>query len=443
MLVYRIKRSAIFVICLVTLGLVIYSLGGCGGGGGGGNASNSQQPPSTQQPPTTQQAPAQIAVNLTQIVFGNTFLNKSSDQTITIQNTGSSNLNIGAIAQAHSLSAPFSIINDNCSAKQVAPSQTCTFQVQFSPTSQGGFNESFDIPSNDPNQNSVTVSVSGVGRALGVAINKVVINSCPTVEVFVTVTDTNANPISGLLQTNFSLSENGVAKPIASASQVRLPISVAMVMDYSGSVSDVAPDIQTAADSFIDQLNPSNNDEGAVIKFATAINLVQGFTTDTNALKAAINAPYTGDESETHLFDAIYSAIDNTATRPNRGAIVVLSDGNDDNGPGTAPGSVHTLTDVIAHAIAKGVNIFTIGLGDNVNVGVMNQLATGTGGQYLLAPTSSQLSAIYQQMAQIIFGQYELQYSSSSSGSSSVNLDVVVNANNAQQDVSTNFTGCP
>ncbi len=435
MLIDRCKRNSIFLSFLAIVGLTVFSFMGCGGGGGGDSS-----PTPTPAPTPTPQRSAKIAVSLPQIAFGDAFLNKFSDQTISIQNTGSSNLNIGAIAQANPLSAPFSILNDNCSGAQMTPSQTCTLQVRFSPTSRGGFNDSFDIPSNDPDRNSVTVSISGSGRALGVAINKVVIDSCPLVKVFVTATDADANPLPDLLQSNFSLFENGVLKPVISSSINNLPISVAMLIDYSRSVKDVGSDIQVAAGRFVGQL--SNNDEAAIIKFATPVNLVQAFTSDKNALTTAINSSFGDDISETHLYDAIWSAIDLTATRPNRGAIVVISDGRDDNSTSTGPGSVKTLNEVIAHAIEKGINIFTIGLGD-VDVGVMNQLAGETGGQYLFAPASSQLNVIYGQMSEIIFGQYVVEYNSSSSGSSPVTLDVVVDYNNLQEEASTNFKGCP
>ncbi len=441
MLVNRCKRNSIFLSFLAIVGLTIFSFMGCGGGGGG---DSSPTPTPTPDPTPTPQRSAKIAVSLNQIAFGDAFLTKFSDQTISIQNAGSSNLNIGAIAQANPLSAPFSILNDNCSGAQMAPLQTCTLQVRFSPTSRGPFNDSFDIPSNDPDRNSVTVSISGFGRAFGVAINKVVIDSCSLVpflvKVFVTATDVDANPLPDLLLGNFLLYENGSPQTVVSSSPVRLPASVAMLIDYSQSVKDVGSDIQVAAGLFVDQL--SNNDEAAIIKFATPVNLVQAFTSDKNALITAINTPFIDDISETHLYDAIWAAIDLTAARPNRGAIVVISDGRDDNSTSTGPGSVKTLNEVIAHAIEKGINIFTIGLG-NVDVGVMNQLAGETGGQYLFAPASSQLNAIYLQMSEIIFGQYVLEYNSSLSGSSPVPLEVVVNFNNVLEEASTNFKGCP
>ena len=47
----------------------------------------------------------------------------------------------------------------------MAPSATCTFTVRFSPDAAGTFSNSFDIPSNDPDENPVTISLSGTGTA--------------------------------------------------------------------------------------------------------------------------------------------------------------------------------------------------------------------------------------------------------------------------------------
>ena len=127
-----------------------------------------------------EQPSAQINVSSRQIANGNVVLNNISDQTISIQNTGSGSLTIGQIAQANPLALPFSIVSDACSGQAVQPSAACSFNVRFSPTSQGTFTDSFDIPSDASNENSVTVDVTGSGKALRVAINQVKTNSCST-----------------------------------------------------------------------------------------------------------------------------------------------------------------------------------------------------------------------------------------------------------------------
>ena len=99
-----------------------------------------------------------------QIPFGNVTEGSSSNQTVTVTNDGNADdLVIGYIAQNNPMSAPFSILNDYCSGQILSPSSNCTLTVRFSPTATGLFNDSFDIPSNDSDENPVTISVSGTG----------------------------------------------------------------------------------------------------------------------------------------------------------------------------------------------------------------------------------------------------------------------------------------
>jgi hypothetical protein len=98
-----------------------------------------------------------------QIPFGNITENLSSEKTVTITNTGNANLVIGSIATVNPLVSEFAVVNDNCSGTSINPSSNCTFKVRFNPVTTGLFNDSFDIPSNDPDEPSVVFSVSGTG----------------------------------------------------------------------------------------------------------------------------------------------------------------------------------------------------------------------------------------------------------------------------------------
>jgi len=95
------------------------------------------------------------------VPFGGVTAGSSADATITVTNTGTANLVIGTIASANPLALPFSILNDTCSGKTVAPAATCTLTVHFAPTLNGPFSDTFDIPSTGlPTE---TVNVSGTG----------------------------------------------------------------------------------------------------------------------------------------------------------------------------------------------------------------------------------------------------------------------------------------
>ena len=118
-------------------------------------------PPEPEITVTDSAAPAgDLLMPFVDITEGN-----SSDQTVTAANDGNAELIISNIGEANPLTSPFSIINDNCSGQTVAPAANCTITVRFSPAAAGTFNDSFDIPSNDSDENSVTITVSGTGLA--------------------------------------------------------------------------------------------------------------------------------------------------------------------------------------------------------------------------------------------------------------------------------------
>ncbi len=430
----EIRKKIYSLMLFTTIFLTAFTITGCGGSSGGSSASPSPPPPQPPPPPP----PADINVSEPQVLFGGVVLDHFSVRTISIQNTGSSSLDIGQIAQANSLSEPFSILDDKCSGNQLTSSETCTFQIRFLPNIQDPFFDTFDIPSNDPDENPFTVSVGGDGRALNVSINQVDTNSsCPTVRLVISVTDWNDEPLTVLGQTDFSLFENNELidqNAITSFSnQVMSPLSVALALDNSGSIEDVTGDVEAAAVAFIDQLD--SNDEASIIKFATSVELMQAFTADKDLLRAAIYALYTGATNITVLYDAVWQAIEDTAGQADdRRAIVVITDGED-------RGSVKELTEVIDHARERGVPVFTIGLG-NVITEILQQLADETGGQYFFAPTSNDLIDIYLQISQILSNQYAIEYTSTSSGGATIILDLEVDYNNLQGEDSRDVPGC-
>ncbi|MBU0728338.1 MAG: choice-of-anchor D domain-containing protein [Proteobacteria bacterium] len=110
-----------------------------------------------------------ITLDVLQIPFGSVTENTTVDQVVTVTNNGNADLVLGTVGASDTLAAPYSIINDNCSAQTLTPAANCTLTVRFAPLGIGSFNDSFDVPSNDPDENPVTVNVSGTGAATPVA----------------------------------------------------------------------------------------------------------------------------------------------------------------------------------------------------------------------------------------------------------------------------------
>ena len=191
-----------------------------------------------------------------QIPFGSITVGTSSDQTVTVSNAGNDNLVIGTIAQANPLAAPFSILNDTCSGQTVAPSNNCTFTVRFSPNSTAAVNDNFDIPSDDPDENPVTVSVSGTGTGApvpdisvpaSVDLGEVVENdtSAPS-EVIISNTGNLELTVSSIAidaGTDFTLNLGGGSNPCTTANPIipagdNCTVAVVFAPKSVGAISD-------------------------------------------------------------------------------------------------------------------------------------------------------------------------------------------------------------
>lgn len=391
----------------------LFTIVSCGGGGGGDSTVHTA-----------------FGTGTIQVDFGNVVLDHFSVETITLQNNGNSTGELGQIDLTQ-LNPPFSIIKDTCSGNKFAPSESCTIEVRFEPaTVQGAYSDDFIIPGVTGGV-CRTVYVSGNALAFNLSINQVDTANCPsTINLYVSVTDKDDNPVTGLNQSNFTLLENNILidenpndpnqNYLNFSNTVSGPLSAALALDQSGSIQAFTADVQTAAKSFITNL--SDTDEAEIIKFAESVMVMAGFTSDKIVLEQAIDEDPQLDTSKTLLYDATWRAIEDTSIRNNRRAVILLSDGNDEVSVD------HTLDDVVNHSSNKGVPIFTVGLG-NIFTPVMQYLADTTGGQYFQAPTSSELKSIYDRISNLLSNQYLIEYSTNSCGAGTITLNLSVDLN--------------
>ncbi len=119
------------------------------------------------------------------VPFGSVNSGSSASQTVTVTNSGTANLTVGAIGSTNALAAPFTKTADTCSNQTIAPSAACTVTIAFAPTATGSFTDSFNIPSNDPAKSSVTVNVSGTGAAVPTPAISVTDSVAPTTDLSV------------------------------------------------------------------------------------------------------------------------------------------------------------------------------------------------------------------------------------------------------------------
>ncbi len=323
----------------------------------------------------------------------------------------------------------------NSAAPTIATGDNCTGEIDFLPQSTASFNANLGITSNDPDTPTVNVPLSGSQEEiteLNVRINQVETNCPGTVfTAYVSVTDQGGYPVTTLIKDDFLVTEDGVnlgAPTTDSFVSNIATISVALLMDYSGSITsiqDAVDDMEESAASFIDQL--STNDEAEIIKFADGVDVVQSWQPGTVAgkdlLEGAIYAPYDNGNGETDLYDAVVKAVDDIVafSSKDRKAVIVITDGKNDAFLSDNP---DLYADVIDHAKDNGVPIFAVGLG-NVNLSILQDMANLTGGQLHEATSSDNLRTVYQQLADVLFhDQYILTYFSGLGAGTTGNLTI-------------------
>lgn len=111
-----------------------------------------------------------IGVNPVIIFFSGNVKKGLKDMSITVRNNGSSALNIGKIAGPE---PPFSIASDTCSGKTLGLAATCVVTYSAAPASGPAKASSSEIPSNDPDENPLIITLGiypdndGDGYTLG------------------------------------------------------------------------------------------------------------------------------------------------------------------------------------------------------------------------------------------------------------------------------------
>jgi VWFA-related protein len=150
------------------------------------------------------------------------------------------------------------------------------------------------------------------------------------VNVTATVTDENGRFVSGLRREDFTIYEDGKLQDVSHFSNDRVPVSLGIVLDTSGSMS---PDKMGAARSAIDRMIfdlLDQQDELFLVQFATRATLKQDWTTDRGLISRAVrDATPTGG---TAMYDAVSTAIPTAqAGMHQKKALLVISDGNDTN----------------------------------------------------------------------------------------------------------------
>ena len=173
----------------------------------------------------------------------------------------------------------------------------------------------------------------------------------------------------------------------------RTPVNVAIVLDRSGSMSGQKLEhAKQAAIQAVDRL--SNEDIVSVITYNHTVKVIIPATkiSDKNKINQQIRSIQSG--GNTALFAGISKGAAEVRKfldkdRVNR--VILLSDGKANSGPS----SPKALGDLGASLIKEGISVTTLGLGEDYNEDLMNQLARKSDGNHTFIESPTQLVKIF------------------------------------------------
>jgi VWFA-related protein len=172
------------------------------------------------------------------------------------------------------------------------------------------------------------------------------------ISVQVIVSDREGRRIPGLKKEDFALFQGDARQNITSFATENEPISVALLLDTSGSTQVVLNKIKEAAKDFIDLLNP--NDQCLIATFDSRVNNLSPFNSNRDELKKSLDKIQTAQKDGTIVLSAIHRITQDSFKRiQGRKAIVLLSDGKD-------VGSDITTKDLLSELEESDVSIYAI-----------------------------------------------------------------------------------
>jgi len=202
--------------------------------------------------------------------------------------------------------------------------------------------------------------------------------------------------------------EDGVEQKIENFHEAVAPVSVLLALDSSGSMRSATQAVIDAARDFVAALRPK--DALGVLMFANRSTLMQDLSVNREPSFEAISQYVAA--GGTALYDALSDSFARLKTVEGRRAVVVVTDGRDENNAGTGPGSTATLDDVLRLQRESGAVVFSVGLGARVDQGPLETLARVSGGQAYFPLEASALGEQYRQIVENLRRRFAVNYAS-------------------------------
>jgi Ca-activated chloride channel family protein len=231
------------------------------------------------------------------------------------------------------------------------------------------------------------------------------------VEVNVSVIDPYNRFVTGLDKDHFQVYEDDEPQPISHFSTEDVPISIGLIFDSSGSMSDKIDRARMAVNQFFRSSNPQ--DEFFVISFNDRPTQVSGFTHNLDSLQAKLN--FTEAKGRTSLFDAIYLGMNEMKhAKYSRKVLLIISDGGDNH-------SRYSEQDIKRVVREADVQIYAVGIYEPYSSRgrtpeelagptILNEVAEMTGGRQFPVENLNDLPDITRKISRELRNLYVIGY---------------------------------
>ncbi len=219
------------------------------------------------------------------------------------------------------------------------------------------------------------------------------------VDLLVSVGGRQTGPAADLDAADFRVLHRGVEAPVRDFRRLAdRPLTVALLMDVSSSMGRGVRVAATSAQRFFEGVL-TERDAASLIVFNHDLDRLAPFSGDTHLLRYAAEGLRAW--GSTRLYDGIAYAVSSFAGRPDRRALVVLSDGADTD-------SNLDFESVLAQAERAGVVVYPIALRvhDPATTEALRRLAENTGGGYREAASVGDLDRVYREIESALRSQY-------------------------------------
>ncbi len=230
------------------------------------------------------------------------------------------------------------------------------------------------------------------------------------VSVTAVVFDKSGKLLKGLETKDVELFEDGVKQDVSyfreASSQgdpgERVPLSIVLVLDTSGSMKQALPFLQEAVLNFVYKLDEV--DQALVVSFNESVKGSAEFTDDTDRLERFVEGLQAW--GGTSLYDAIHYSLGRIKDQPGRKALVVFTDGDDTT-------SQMQDKQVVDYARAIEATVYCIGFrgsGGGPPRGFLRKIASETGGQYFAPDKVGDLIKVFTEISAELKNHYLLAY---------------------------------